>query len=132
MSKSFKDALQQIASEPKLHTSSLFILSRMDQTALDIFKEVWPSIAVERRRAITQELLEIAEVNFEVDFDPIFLLGLGDDDAEVRTTAIKGLWENESLALIRPLIHLLKTDEAVIAREAAATALGSKPTVFQA
>lgn len=124
MSKSFKDTLQQIASEPKLLTSGLFILSRMDQAALDIFKEVWPDISAERRRAIMQELLEIAEVNFEVDFDPVFLLGMADEDAEVRTTAIKGLWENESLALIRPLIHLLKTDEAAIAREAAASALG--------
>ena len=124
MSKSFKDALQEIASEPKLHTSDLFILSRMDQTALDIFKDTWPGISLERRRTVMQELMEIAEVNFEVDFDPVFLLGLGDEDAVVRTTAIKGLWENESPVLIRPLIHLLKTDEFVIAREAAATALG--------
>jgi len=124
MSKTFKDTLQQIASEPKLLTGGLFILSRMDKAALETFKEVWPGISIERRRAIMQELLEITEVNFEVDFDPVFLLGMGDEDAEVRTTAIKGLWENESLTLIRPLIHLLKTDEATIAREAAATALG--------
>jgi len=124
MSKTFKNTLQQIASEPKLLTNGLFILSRMDKAALETFKKVWPGIPVERRRIIMQELLEITEVNFAVDFDPVFLLGMGDEDAEVRMTAIKGLWENESLTLIRPLIHLLKTDEATIAREAAATALG--------
>lgn len=124
MSKSFKDALQQIASEPTLHTSTLYILSRLDQESLETFREIWPDIFVERRRNIMRELLEIAEVNFEVDFDPVFLLGLGDEDAEVRTTAIKGLWEHEHPTLIRPLIHLLKADEAAIVREAAASALG--------
>ena len=124
MSKSFKDTLQQLATAAKLHTSHLYILSRMDQTSLDIFKDVWPTIGIDRRRTIMQELLEIAEVNFEVDFDPVFLLAMGDPDAQVRATAIKSLWEYEKPSLIRPLIHLLKTDEVVIVREAAASALG--------
>jgi hypothetical protein len=71
-----------------------------------------------------QELVEIGEANFEVYFDPVFLLGLGDEDAEVRTSAINGLWENEDPSLIGPLVHLLRTDEAVGVRAAAATALG--------
>jgi HEAT repeat protein len=96
----------------------------MDRDSLVLFKEIWPTIPVERRRSVMQELMEIAEVNFEVDFDPAFLLGLGDEDAEVRAVAIKGLWEYEGPTLINPLIHLLKADEAAIVREAAASALG--------
>lgn len=124
MNKTFKDALQRLATDPKLHTGNLYFLSKMDEAALKTFKDIWPTIAVERRRNIIQELMEIAEVNFEVDFDPIFLLGLGDADAQVRATSIKSLWEYEHPSLIRPLIHLLKADEAAIVREAAATALG--------
>jgi HEAT repeat protein len=71
-----------------------------------------------------QELVEIGEANFEVYFDPVFLLGLGDEDAEVRASAINGLWENEDPSLIGPLVHLLRTDEAVGVKAAAATALG--------
>lgn len=91
---------------------------------LEIFQTMWPTIPVKRRRAIIEELLEITEVNFEVDFDPVFLTALGDEDAEVRTGAIKSLWEYEKPALIAPLIHLLKADEAEMVREAAASALG--------
>jgi hypothetical protein len=123
MTNFFRATLEQIAAEDRVPTSSLYLLSRLDRDSLEIFRDVWPTIPDRRRRSIMRELMEIVEVNFEVDFDPIFLLGLGDEDAEVRTAAIKGLWENESFALIRPLIHLLKTDPAVIVREAAASAL---------
>jgi HEAT repeat protein len=120
----FKETLEHIATDPKLRTSQLYILSRMDQETLNIFKTLWPAIPTDRRRDVMQELMEISEANFEVDFDPVFLLGLGDQDAEVRATAIKGLWEHEKPSLILPLIHLLKNDETAIVREAAAAALG--------
>jgi HEAT repeat protein len=122
MTDSFKEILNQIATDESLHTIGLYIFSKMDQASLEIFQEVWPTIPDQRRRAIMQELVEIYEVNFEVDFDPVFLLGLGDEDAQVRTFAINGLWENENPALIAPLIHLLRTDEVAMVR--AATALG--------
>ena len=100
---SFKDTLQQLATDSELHTAAIYALSRLDQESLEAFKAIWPSIGIERRRSIVREMQEIAEVNFEVDFDPIFLLCLADDDAEVRATSVKSLWENENPALIRPL-----------------------------
>jgi HEAT repeat protein len=124
MTNSFRTALESIAADERVHTGSLYLLSRLDQESLEVFKNFWPAIPTERRRAVMQELMEISEVNFEVDFDPVFLLGLGDEDADVRAAAIKGLWEHEHATLIQPLIHLLKTDPAVIVREAAASALG--------
>lgn len=124
MSDEFKDTLKDIATDEELHLSNLYIFSKMNPTSLDIFREVWPTIPFERRRAIIENLVEIAEVNFEVDFDPVFLLGMGDEDAEVRSRSINGLWENESPALIGPLLHLLHTDETVLVRSSAATSLG--------
>ena len=124
MEKSFKDTLQHIATDPQLHTGHLYILSKMNEESLTTFQEEWPNIDVQRRRAVMQELLEITEVNFEVNFAPIFLLGLGDDDAEVRATAVKSLWEYEEESLVPVLIHMLKTDEAPMVREATASALG--------
>ena len=120
----FTDTLHQIATEEQIHTGHLFVLSRMTNKTLEIFKTVWPTIATQRRRDIMQELTEIAETNFEVDFDPVFLLGMADDDAQIRATAVKSLWEYEHASLIRPLIHLLKTDEVATVREAAASTLG--------
>jgi HEAT repeat protein len=124
MEKSFKDILKQIATEDELHTSHLYILSKMNQESLGVFQTEWPTIETQRRRDIMHELVEISEANFEVYFDPVFLLGLGDEDAEVRAAAINGLWENETPALIGPLVHLLKTDTEAQVRATAASALG--------
>lgn len=121
---SFEDKLKQIATDKNLHTGSLYILSNMNKEMLNTFKVIWPTITPQRRRDVMQELVEISEANFEVNFDPIFLLGLADEDAEVRAAAINGLWEDENPALIGPFIHLLRTDEAAIVRAAAAAGLG--------
>lgn len=124
MSTTFEDKLTQIATDKQVHTGSLYILSNMNKETLNSFKTIWPTIAPQRRRDVMQELVEISEANFEVNFDPVFLLGLADEDADVRAAAINGLWEDENPALIGPFIHLLRTDEAAVVRAAAATALG--------
>jgi HEAT repeat protein len=124
MAEIFKDILTKLVQDPELHTGQLYILSKMDQESLKTFQSTWPTVALERRRDIMQELVEICEVNFEVYFDPVFLLGLGDEDEQVRASAINGLWENEKPSLIAPLIHLLRTDQAAIVRATAASALG--------
>lgn len=124
MAITFEKMLAELASSPELHTSKLYLLSNMNKEFLEIFRTAWPTIPVQRRRDILQELVEISEVNFEVFFDPVFLLALGDEDAEVRASAISGLWENETVELIGPLVHLLRTDEDAKVRASAATALG--------
>jgi hypothetical protein len=97
----------------------------MSKQNLARFQEAWPEIDDERRRVIMQHLVELAETNFEVNFDPIFILGLNDLSPEVQAVAISGLWENESPALIPPLVHLLKNGQTVTVRASAAQALGS-------
>lgn len=124
MSQSFAETLKELATEETVHTSQLFVFSKMDQAGLETFKNIWPTISVQRRREITQELVDISEINFEVDFGPVFLLGLADEDPAVRANSINGLWENEQPSLIGPLIHLLRTDEVPLVRATAASALG--------
>ena len=124
MTNAFRKTLTHVAADDTLHTSYLYVLSNMDNQDLEVFKEIWPTIATQRRRDVLQELIDITETNFEVNFDPVFLLAMGDIDAETRALAIKGLWEYDQVSLIRPLIHLLKNDEAERVREAAASALG--------
>lgn len=124
MSKAFKEMLDQIATGPKVHTSQLYIFSRLDKKDLQVFQQNWPNIPTQRRQEVMQELVEICEANFEVSFDPVFFLGMGDEDAQVRASAINGLWENETIALIKPLIHLLRSDPASQVRATAASALG--------
>jgi HEAT repeat protein len=108
----------------RLVTQDLYALSDMTHEQFARFREVWPSIESERRRSVIRNLVELVEHSFEVNFDPIFLLALADEDSEVRAAAIDGLWENEDQALIGPLVHLLRADESSAVRAAAATALG--------
>lgn len=121
----YEKALQHIGSagEP-VNIRYLYELSALSHTELDRFRQVWPAIEGTRRRAVMRHLVELAEYNFDVDFDPIFLLAMGDEDSDVRAAAVEGLWENNDQALIGPLVHLLRTDEAVNVRAAAAIALG--------
>jgi HEAT repeat protein len=122
--KTFAEVLNQLATDKQLRTTNLYMLSRVDRPSMELLEQVWPTIPTQRRRDIMQELVEISEANFEVYFDPVFLFGLGDEDAEVRAASINGLWEHENPALIVPLIHLLRADPAVIVRAAAAIGLG--------
>jgi HEAT repeat protein len=71
-----------------------------------------------------QGMVELAEATFEVSFDAIFRHCLADRDAEVRAAAVDGLWENEDVALIGPLLTMLRSDPSVQVRAAAASGLG--------
>jgi len=121
----YEEVLRHIgSSEERLRIRYLYALSDITKEQLGLFRAAWATIATERRRLIIRQLAEITEQSFEVNFDPIFLMALEDEDSQVRAAAIEGLWENEDRALITPLIRLMQSDEAEIVRAAAAAALG--------
>ena len=104
--------------------SHLYQLSDLAGADLAALERVWSQLPVERRRNILADLSEIGEANFEVTFESVFRLGLEDDDAEARATAIRALWESEDATLIAPLIQFLAADPDLQVRAAAASALG--------
>ena len=104
---------------------SLTGLSDLKLVELAYMKEIWPQIALKRRRQIVARLVELAEDNVQLSFDAIFKMLLTDPDAEVRTLAISGLWENEEPSLMESFIRLLRKDGSAKVRAAAATALGT-------
>lgn len=112
------------ASEALLAISNLYILSGMSKREMEVFRAVWPRLPMERRRAILRALVEIAEASFEADFNGIFRFCLSDEDEEVRAQAIEGLWEDESIFILRSLIGLLRGDPSFLVRARAAAGLG--------
>ena len=98
------------------------------QTQLDA---VWPNINVRRRRRIVGELTDLAEDNVELNFDSVFTGALRDEDERVRVVSIRGLWENESPALIDPLLNLAGSDSDAGVRAEGALALGRFVVLFQ-
>jgi len=111
-------------SDKPLLSSRLIELSTLSQEEMALFEQKWAAIEPKRRRQIVHRLIELAEDNFELNFDSIFISCLEDQDAEVRSKAIEGLWENEDASLINPLIDLLNKDSSEKVQTAAAAALG--------
>lgn len=108
----------------KLSDSWLTDLSSLSSAELKPLEQAWPTTELKRRRQIMYRLVELAEDNFELDFDEIFKGRLRDEDAEVRSKAIEGLWENEEASLVEPLIDILEKDSSEEVQAVAATALG--------
>ena len=88
------------------------------------FEEAWKTIDSKRRREIIIRLVEIVSESVELNFDPIYKICLSDPDADVRSEAIEGLWENEDPSLIQPLINILNNDPSEKVQTSAALALG--------
>ncbi|UCH42695.1 MAG: HEAT repeat domain-containing protein [Dehalococcoidales bacterium] len=107
-----------------LLNSRLAGLSNLSSEDLEVFKNVWITIAPERRRQIIHRLVELAEDNIVLNFDAILRHCLEDHDKEVKSQAIKGLWENEEPSLINPLVNLLERDSSEKVQVAATEALG--------
>ncbi len=100
------------------------MLSDLDAAGMAEFRAGWAMLNPVERQELAHALVEMAEDHAEYDFRAIFRWLLSDEDAEVRATAIEGLWEDESPGLIGPLLHLLRNDPDFRVREAAATSLG--------
>jgi len=117
--------LDHLASSDKpLLSSKLADLSNLSPEEVELFEQAWAAIEPERQRQIMYRLVELADDNAKLDFESIFRGRLNDQDAEVRSKAIEGLWESEDTSLITPLINLLEQDSSEKVQAAAAAALG--------
>jgi len=105
--------------------SRLMDLSSLSAEDLRIFEQAWIGFEPEVRRQIMLQLVELADDNFELNFEPIFAVCLKDTDAEVRSMAIEGLRESEEPSLINPLVELLEQDSSEEVKAAAAAALSN-------
>ncbi|MBI4303518.1 MAG: HEAT repeat domain-containing protein [Chloroflexi bacterium] len=114
----------ELSSCDTLLSSRLAKLSHLSAAEMMVFMGAWGDIATKRRREIIDRLVEMAEDNVELNFDCIFKYCLKDQDDEVRSQAIEGLWENEEASLVSPLITLLEQDASEQVQAAAAKALG--------
>lgn len=104
--------------------SELSTLSDLDREHRQEFADAWSQLPVERRRTVVADLSTLADDNFDLNFDAIFIHALTDPDAEVRDHAIRALWEYEERDLIPVLVNLLDNDTSTDVRASAASALG--------
>jgi len=122
---SFEEALLQLADErAALSSRVLYALSAPSTAEMQLFRQQWPTLPRERRRKVVVTLTEQAEANFELDFNAILRVTMQDEDGQVRTSSIEGLWEDDEASLIPPLVQTLRHDRSASARAAAASSLG--------
>ncbi len=112
-----RDSQEPIDEAELVHLSNL---TREEQEWLD---EAWTVIPLDKRRRLIGLLAQQAEEDIQLNFSAVFRRGLRDRDAQVRQASIDGLWEDESLTLLRPLLRLLHDEDEGV-RASAATALG--------
>ncbi|MCL5950642.1 MAG: HEAT repeat domain-containing protein [Chloroflexi bacterium] len=120
----FNSALSHLREDETLSPTALGALSGAGKRELTPFAETWAAVPAERRRRAARMLVDLAEDNFEKDFNVLFRYMLNDDDPGVRASAIDGLWEDEDSGLIRPLVGFLRSDPDAQVRAVAADALG--------
>jgi HEAT repeat protein len=126
MSSPLENYLKELRDTKKpLVVSKLVNLSDLSREEMEVFNREWPNIDVARRREILERLVELAEDNFELDFNAVYRACLADADSEVRVKAIEGLADCEERYLIEPLVSLLLGDLEHKVRAAAAVALGT-------
>ncbi|TAK20089.1 MAG: HEAT repeat domain-containing protein [Chloroflexota bacterium] len=108
----------------RLSHAVLAKLSGLSGPKLDEFATVWQTLPVEERRRASRALRDMAEENIEFEFGSVFSLILSDEDSEVRSSAIEGLWEDDRSSTADRLIALANADPAVTVRADAIAALG--------
>ena len=86
--------------------------------------DVWPRLTPRRKHSLLEDLEDLAEADTLASFDDLARTLLADPDPQVRTRAIRLLWECEDTKLIPVFINILNNDADVDTRAAAANALG--------
>ena len=123
--KSFEEQLIELVDEEQPLTSRILKpLSNLAPDNQQQFQKAWNDSTSERKRELTKALVELGEEDVELDFSTVFMYLLHDPDEIVRANAIDGLWEDETLDLLRELIPLLENDISEAVREKAAISLG--------
>ncbi len=125
MTQSLRNLLAQLAdTSSRLPVGELHLLSDMPPAAAAAFEDAWPGIDLYRRREIMRRLAEKCQTDFSVDFGPVALMGLRDEDEQVRLAALDTFWDAEAPELIPPLVGLLNHDAAAAVQASAALVLG--------
>ncbi len=99
-------------------------LSDIGRESEGAFREIWQEIDLSRRREIVRAMVDLAEDNVDVDFRDAFSACLTDEDANVRETAVAGLWDDDRPRTMRTLLAALANDPDDGVRAASALALG--------
>jgi HEAT repeat protein len=121
----FEEALALVCdAEQPLSRAVIAFLSGAGRAEVQRFADCWREMPEGRRRDVIAAMVEMAEADFELDYNAIFRWALQSEDAVVRERAVEGLWEDDHPNLIDPLVRMMRSDPAAAVRARAAMSLG--------
>jgi HEAT repeat protein len=122
----FEDALAQLHDEEsEMSREILAFFSDMTPSQLSTLQSDWGKLSPTRKQEFVSGLKRVLEFNTLLSFDSLARVLLKDDDAFVRTDAIRLLSEYEDEDIVPDFLALAQNDPAVVARAEAITALGA-------
>ncbi|MCC6613500.1 MAG: HEAT repeat domain-containing protein [Anaerolineae bacterium] len=99
-------------------------LSDLKPAGVEQLRDAWESLDSAYRSRLMEQLVDISEMNFDLDYNALAYLSLDDENPDVRAAAIELLWADETLPTMNRLIQLALDDDSVPVRAAAAGSLG--------
>jgi HEAT repeat protein len=111
--------------EGRLNATIFYGLSGLTNSEFGQVRSAWDNLDPEYRLKLAQQMADISEVNFDLDYHAVGEYALNDSTPEVRAAAIEMLWDDESIATMNRLIEMAQWDESILVRAAAASALGN-------
>lgn len=112
-------------SDSPAHSSTvIYGLSDLSNLELDRLASVWAGLPAAYKHRVLKQLVETSEAVFELDFSAFAQICLTDESSLVRSAAIELLWSDESIATMRQLLDLARSDRSHEVRAQAFSGLG--------
>jgi len=102
----------------------LYRLSDLPPGELEQLRKIWPNVATRRRQALFEDIADLTEDDYLLDFSSVSWLAIKDPEPEVRALGIHALAEYEEPELVPILLKYVETDSDVTVRAEAARAFG--------
>ncbi|MBC8504954.1 MAG: HEAT repeat domain-containing protein [Anaerolineales bacterium] len=121
----FQDIIEALLNaDTILDPQLLFRLSDLEGEDIETLKTAWPNIPDWRRRALLEDIEELAEGNLLLSFESVCRIAIDDEDPQVRFLAIRPMFIYEPEDLLYQLMNILETDEDENVRACCASTLG--------
>lgn len=110
--------------ETTLDPRYLYRLSDLNSENLADLSRIWDEIQIVRRRALIEDLEDLAEVNNLLSFEGVFRLALKDPDSQVRFFSTRAIEIFDTDDLIPYFLNVLDTEDSLDVRAVTASVLG--------